>query len=50
MPLAGRDAVDRLPALQAMAIGMAGAPVAHERVPSRRRSLGTVRIRRNRTA
>jgi pentachlorophenol monooxygenase/3-(3-hydroxy-phenyl)propionate hydroxylase len=30
MRLTGRDAVDRLPALQAMAIGAASAPTAHE--------------------
>ena len=50
MPLAGRDAVDRLPALQAMAIGAANAPVAHEPGAARRRSLGPVRLRRRRAA
>ena len=50
MPLAGRDAVDQLPALQAMAIGAANAPVAHEPGATRRRSLGPVRLRRHRAA
>ena len=48
--LAGRDAVDRLPAMQAMAIGVANAPVVHEPVAPRRRSLGPVRLRRHRAA
>ena len=50
MPLAGRDAVDHLPALQAMAIGAADAPVASEPAAARRRSLGPVRLRRRRAA
>ena len=50
MPLAGRDAVDHLPALQAMAIGAANAPVASEPAAARRRSLGPVRLRRRRAA
>ena len=50
LPLTGRDAVDRLPALQAMAIGAASAPAAHEAEAPRRRSLGPVRLRRHRAA
>ncbi len=50
LALAGRDAVDRLPAMQAMAIGVGDAPVVHEPVAPRRRSLGPVRLRRHRAA
>jgi 3-(3-hydroxy-phenyl)propionate hydroxylase len=50
LPLTGRDAVDRLPALQAMAIGAASAPMAHLAEAPRRRSLGPVRLRRHRAA
>jgi 2-polyprenyl-6-methoxyphenol hydroxylase-like FAD-dependent oxidoreductase len=50
IPLAGRDAVDHLPSLQAMAIGAANASVAREPAAARRRSLGPVRLRRGRAA
>jgi 2-polyprenyl-6-methoxyphenol hydroxylase-like FAD-dependent oxidoreductase len=49
-PLAGRDAVDRLPALQAMAIGDQWSADAPERVARRRRAIGPLRIRGRRIA
>ena len=48
--LTGRESVDRLPALHAMAIGMTNAPAVHEPAAPRRRSLGPMRIRRRRAA
>ena len=51
MPLAGRDAVDRLPALQAMADrGGQRTRGARAGAAPRRRSLGPVRLRRHRAA
>ena len=50
MPLTGRDAVDRLPALQALAIGAANGRWRASRPRRRRRSLGPVRLRRRHAA
>ena len=49
-PLAGRESVDRLPSLMALAIGAAEAGIIHAPEAPRRRSLGAIRIRRRRAA
>jgi 2-polyprenyl-6-methoxyphenol hydroxylase-like FAD-dependent oxidoreductase len=50
LPLPGRDAVDPLPSLQAMAIGVSVDPGSAEPVRPPRRSLAHVRFRRRRAA
>jgi 2-polyprenyl-6-methoxyphenol hydroxylase-like FAD-dependent oxidoreductase len=50
LALPGRDAVDRLPALQAMAIGHQMSAHAAERAGRRRRGIGPLRVRGRRIA